>query len=199
MTFTDIPQGASVFIDANTLIYHLAPDPDFRPACQDLLERCARQELAGFTSAHLVSNVAHRIMTLEAMDRFGWPTAGIGRRLLRHPENLRLLTRFRQAVDEIPGFGIQVLPVTMRLVSAASAARRLDRHRGRRERHSGWGFNPPFALAVGRGSRSPSVTNRDVSNEAKPEHDRDARPFLVYRSPAPRCGRIHKQRPQLDC
>jgi predicted nucleic acid-binding protein len=121
MTFKDIPQGASVFIDANTLIYHLGPDPDFRPACQDLLERCARQELAGFTSAHVVSNVAHRIMTLEAMDRFGWPAAGIGRRLLRHPENLRLLTRFRQAVDEIPGFGIEVLPITMRLVSAAAA------------------------------------------------------------------------------
>jgi len=121
MRFDDIPQGASVFIDANTLIYHLGPDPDFRPACQYLLERIARQDLAGFTSAHVVSNVAHRIMTLEAINRFGWPAAGIGRRLLRHPDDVRQLTTFRQAIDEIPGFGIQVLPITMRLVSAAAA------------------------------------------------------------------------------
>jgi len=121
MTFKDIPHGTSVFIDANTLIYHLGPDPDFRPACQDLLERCARQELVGFTSAHVASNVAHRIMILEAMDRFGWPAAGIGRRLLRHPDDLRQLTRFRQVVEEIPGLGIQVLPITMGHVSAAAA------------------------------------------------------------------------------
>jgi predicted nucleic acid-binding protein len=31
------------------------------------------------------------------------------------------LTRFRQAVDEIPAFGIQVLPFTAGLVSAAAA------------------------------------------------------------------------------
>jgi len=121
MTFEDIPPRASVFIDANTLVYHIGPDPEFRPACQGLLERCARQELAGFTSAHVVSNVAHRVMTLEAIDRFGWPAAGIGRRLLRHPDNLRQLTRFRQIVEDIPGFGIQVLPITMPLVSAAAA------------------------------------------------------------------------------
>lgn len=121
MTFEDIPHGASVFIDANTLIYHFGPDPDFRHACQALLERCARHKLAGYTSAHVVSNVAHRIVTLEAMDRFGWPAAGIARSLLRHPDKLRELTRFRQAVEEIRGFGIEVLPLTMRLVSAAAA------------------------------------------------------------------------------
>jgi predicted nucleic acid-binding protein len=121
MRFEDIPPGASVFIDANTLIYHFGPDPDFRPACQALLERFASQDLVGFTSAHVVSNVAHRVMTLEAIDRFGWPAAGVARRLLRHPDNLRQLTRFRQLVDEIPGFGIQVLPITMPLVSAAAA------------------------------------------------------------------------------
>jgi predicted nucleic acid-binding protein len=121
MTFPEIPAGASVFVDANTLVYHFVPEPGLGPACRGLLERFARQELAGFTSAHVVSNVVHRIMTLEAIDRFGWPAAGIGRRLLRHPDNLRQLTRFRQIVEEIPGFGIRVLPITMPLVCAAAA------------------------------------------------------------------------------
>ena len=67
MTFTDIPAGASVFVDANTLVYHFVPEPGLGPACRDLLERFGRRELVGFTSAHVVSNVAHRMMTLEAM------------------------------------------------------------------------------------------------------------------------------------
>jgi len=108
-------------LDANVFVYHFAPHPVLQLSCQELLERFARQELAGYTSAHVVSNVAHRIMTLEAIDRFGWPTAGIAQRLLRHPDDVRRLTRFRQVVDEIPGFGIQVLPLTVRLVSAAAA------------------------------------------------------------------------------
>jgi predicted nucleic acid-binding protein len=120
MTFTDIPPGESVFVDANTLVYHFVPDPDFGPPCRDLLERFGRRQLIGFTSAHVVTNVAHRLMTLEAISRFGWPAAGIARRMQRHPDDVRRLTRFRQALDEIPGFGIQVLPITLPLVSAAA-------------------------------------------------------------------------------
>lgn len=45
----------------------------------------------------------------------------IPQRLQRHPDQLRQLTRFREAVDEIPAFGIQVLPITAALVSTAAA------------------------------------------------------------------------------
>jgi predicted nucleic acid-binding protein len=121
MTFADIPAGAAVFVDANTLVYHFVPEPRLGAACRDLLERFARQELLGFTSAHVVSNVGHRLMTLEAADRFGWPIAGIAQRLQWHSDQIRQLTRFGQAVDEIPAFGIQILPITAGLVSAAAA------------------------------------------------------------------------------
>ena len=121
MTFADIPPGASVFVDANTLVYHFLPEPRLGAACADLLERFWRQELVGFTSAHVLSNVAHRIMTLEAIERFGWPTSGIAQRLQRHADEVRQLTRFRQAIDEVAAFGIQVLPITATQVSAAAA------------------------------------------------------------------------------
>ena len=121
LTLAEIRAGAGVFLDANVFVYHFAPHPVLQPSCQQLLERCATEEVMGYTSAHVASNVAHRIMTLEAVDRFGWPTAAIGRRLLRHPDDVRRLTRFRQVVDAIPGLGVQVLPITMRLVSAAAA------------------------------------------------------------------------------
>ncbi len=54
---------------------------------------------AGFTSAHVVTNVAHRIMTLEAVARFGWPTGGIAQRLQRHPGGAVPLMPPRRAVS----------------------------------------------------------------------------------------------------
>ncbi len=121
LTFADIPAGATVFLDANVLVYHFAPHPVLQPRCQELVERCSTGDLRGYTSAHVVSNVAHRLMAFEAIQRFGLPAAGVTRRLLRHPDDVRQLTQFRQVVDEIPAFGIQVLPITMPLVSAAAA------------------------------------------------------------------------------
>ena len=84
------------------------------------MERIARREIFGVTSTHAVSDVAHRVMTMEAMAKYGWPVAGIGRRLRRHPVDVQSLSRFRQAVEEIPQFGIQVVPVSQPLISAAT-------------------------------------------------------------------------------
>ena len=75
MTFADLPAGASVFVDANTLVYHFQPHPVLGAACTDLVERIERQELTGFTSTHVLSEVAHRLMTLEACLLFSWPFA----------------------------------------------------------------------------------------------------------------------------
>ena len=121
MTFADIPPGASVFVDANTLVYHFLPEPRLGAPCADLLDRVWRQELAGFTSAHVLSEMAHRIMTLEAIAQFGWPTAGIARRLRSHPAEVRQLVRFRDAIERVARFGVRVLPITAALVSAAAA------------------------------------------------------------------------------
>lgn len=70
MTFADIPAGASVFLDANTLIYHFTAHPAFGQACTDLVERVDRREIRGFTSTHLLSELAHRMMTIEACQTF---------------------------------------------------------------------------------------------------------------------------------
>lgn len=37
MTFSDVPAGASVFIDANPFIYHFAPHPRLGNPCTELL------------------------------------------------------------------------------------------------------------------------------------------------------------------
>ncbi len=121
MTFASIPQGSRLFLDANTLVYYFTADLRFGAACLQLIDRLARQEIHGFTSAHVVSDVAHRVMTLEAMHVWGLPTKGIAAHLRQHPAEVQQLTRFRQAVDLVVPLGIQVVPLDFALVAAAAA------------------------------------------------------------------------------
>lgn len=61
MIFTDLLAGVSVFLDANTLLYHFTADAMYGAACTALVERIERQELTGFISTHVISEVAHRL------------------------------------------------------------------------------------------------------------------------------------------
>jgi len=105
------PPGESVFVDANTLVYHFVPDPVYGTACSALLIRIKRQELGGYTSTHGLSEVAHRLMTIEAIRLYSWPVPGIAQRLRKHPQEVQKLTAFRQALQEIAQFGIQVYTI----------------------------------------------------------------------------------------
>jgi len=72
-----------------------------------------------------MSEVSHQLMILEAVQLFGWPLAGITRRLQKHPAEIQKLTRFRQAIDEIPRLGIEVLPVERHLPPLAASLSQL--------------------------------------------------------------------------
>lgn len=121
MNFAAIPRGSSVFIDANTFVYDFSAHPQYGASCKQFLQRLARRELQGFTSVHVLSDLAHRAMTLEAIDQFGWPAKGIAQRLRKHPADVQKLTRFRQAIDEVSRVGIQVFPIDLPILSAATA------------------------------------------------------------------------------
>jgi predicted nucleic acid-binding protein len=120
MIFPDIPAGAAVFLDANTLVYHFSLYGVYGGPCTALLDRIEHQTLQGFTSAAVLGEMAHRLMTIEASARFGWPAQGIVNRLRRHPAEVQQLAQYRSAIDEVNLVGIQVLPVLARLVSLAA-------------------------------------------------------------------------------
>jgi predicted nucleic acid-binding protein len=126
MTFNQIPANAAVFVDANILVYYFAPDPTFGPECQILMERIAKyQEFVAYTSTHVLSELAHQLMVLEAARVFGWPLAGITRRLRQHPAEVARLSAFRQAIDEVPRLGIEVLAVEPHIPPLAAALSQL--------------------------------------------------------------------------
>jgi predicted nucleic acid-binding protein len=119
--FTAIPNGTALFVDANPFVYHFAPGPRSAAVCRQLLERVAQREVTAFTSMHVLSDVAHRLMTLEAMRRFGWAPTGIANRLRRHPAEVQALTAYRQALTDIVSFGVHVLAPSPPLILSATA------------------------------------------------------------------------------
>jgi predicted nucleic acid-binding protein len=111
MIYADLPAGAAVFLDASVLIHHFEPNALYGPPATEFLERIENQEIIGVTTTHILSEVAHRLMTIEAMQTFGWKSAGVALRLRNHPAQVRALKRFRQAVQEIPLFGVRILTI----------------------------------------------------------------------------------------
>src|SRR6516162_2930733 len=111
MIYADLPAGATVFLDASVFIHHFEPNAAFGPAATDFLERIENQEIHGVTATHIISEVAHRLMTIEAMQAFGWKSAGIALRLRNHPTQVQTLKRFRQAIQEILLFNLRILTI----------------------------------------------------------------------------------------
>src|SRR5262245_56061729 len=99
MTFDDLLVDDAVFVDANFFTYHVQPHPQFGPACTQLLQRIENQELQGFTSLQVLGETAHRLMTIEAHQTWGWPIAGIGNRLRSNPLEVKKLSIFRRSVE----------------------------------------------------------------------------------------------------
>ncbi len=121
MTFLDIPAGSTLFVDSNVLVYHFGPHPVLQAPCQQLLERISRGEIGGVTSAAVLSDLAHRLMTIEAAGKYGWPMTGIAARLKQRTAEIQLLVDFRTSVQEVANFGLQVVSVEFSHVLSAAA------------------------------------------------------------------------------
>jgi predicted nucleic acid-binding protein len=101
MTFAHLAAGDSVFVDANTLTYHFEPHARWGSACTQLLQQIDNQRLIGYTSSHVISELSHRLMTIEAHKVLGWPIAGIGNHLRTNPIEVRKLGLFRTSVEKL--------------------------------------------------------------------------------------------------
>jgi predicted nucleic acid-binding protein len=121
MTFADLATGDALFVDANTLIHLFQPHPLFGPVCQQLIQGIDNRDLLGFTSTHVVSEVCHRLMTVEANRALGWPITGIGNRLRTNPHQVQNLSLFRRAVEQIAQSRLQIQTVAPAMLVAAVA------------------------------------------------------------------------------
>src|SRR6516164_7749302 len=121
MTFANIPPGSAIFLDANILVYHLTAHPTLGQVCTKLVRDIEQKIIVGYCSTHVLTEVAHRIMLIEASRKLGWPLAGSLKRLKKRPQEISKLSDFRLAIQQIPKTGIQLLTIAPDLIDAAAA------------------------------------------------------------------------------
>lgn len=120
MKLEEVGLGQAVFVDANVFVYHLTGRSR---ACRDLLSRCEAGEVQGLTGAHVVLEVLHRLMMLEAVQRALVSPGNVARRLKERPEVVRVLGEYARHASRIPNMGIRILPVDGDLIRASHEVR----------------------------------------------------------------------------
>lgn len=106
----EVPAGVRVFVDAAVFIYHFGGES---AQCRRFLNRCARGEVVGLTSVIVFLEATHRLMMTEAVRRGYATEGGVVRKLGRRPDAIQCLHEYREQVECIPRWGIQVLPVDL--------------------------------------------------------------------------------------
>ena len=106
-----VPSGRHLFIDANIFIYHFTQSP-LTAACTAFLQRVEAGEILGSTSVVTLTEVAHRLMLLEAIRTFGLAPRTAVKYLKEHPPLVTQLTQYRIATAAIAAFNVTVVPVT---------------------------------------------------------------------------------------
>jgi predicted nucleic acid-binding protein len=120
MKLEALPHGARIFVDANILIYHFA---GISVECRAFLQRCESRQIEAFTGVHILLEVTHRLMVLEALHK-GLITGGQPARKLREqPEIIKGLREYKQSVQQIPRMRIRVRTITTAMVRASEAIR----------------------------------------------------------------------------
>jgi predicted nucleic acid-binding protein len=66
MKLEDLRGGARVLVDASILIYHFS---GISLECRAFLQRCESQQVEAFTGVHILLEVTHRLMVLEALQK----------------------------------------------------------------------------------------------------------------------------------
>jgi predicted nucleic acid-binding protein len=120
MTFADLAANDDIFLDANTLVYHFASHQVFGPAANQLMTRIENQQLGGYTSTHILTEAAHRLIMIEAANLPGWKATKVKLRLQQQPSMLQTLTEFRKAVETVLQSRIQTLAIAPALVLSAA-------------------------------------------------------------------------------
>ena len=123
MTLAELRDGDCVFIDANIFIYHFGGRS---LGCKDVLERCARRELLGYTSTTVLAEVLHRRMVAEALAKGLVTVRTAVKKLGETPGLVKQLTQYQEDVDKIPQMNLAVLPLTRAIVAASAEVQKSE-------------------------------------------------------------------------
>lgn len=110
---TDIPNGATVMLDANVLVYALTPQAQLHAACRDLLERWARGSMSLFANVSVTADVLHRAIVLEVLGQGQAQRAADAVALIKQgPDLVAQLTRYRTILRDLRQARVGILSLT---------------------------------------------------------------------------------------
>lgn len=121
MTFADLVANDVVFVDANTLVYHFTAHPKFGPSASQLVARIEKQQIVAYSSTHVLSEVGHALMMIEAATLPGWKPTKVKRQLHQQPSALQNLTVFRRAVETVLQSRVQLITIAPALIGSAAS------------------------------------------------------------------------------
>ena len=120
MRLDQLPSGERVFVAANIFIYHFSR---LSAECRTFFARCETRQVKAFTGAHIVLEVAHRLMVLEALHK-GLISGGQPvKKLKKHPEIIRSLEDYNTSVQQIPRMGIKIRSLTPPIIKESERIR----------------------------------------------------------------------------
>ncbi|MEK6679882.1 MAG: PIN domain-containing protein [Nitrospirota bacterium] len=123
MKFDELKKGESIFIDANIFIYHFGGQSD---ECKEILIKCAKGDLKGYTLTSILAEVLHRLMIAEAIEKGYISGRNPVRELKANPEIIKKLSSYIRSVDKINEMNIQIIGLTKELISESGKIRRLE-------------------------------------------------------------------------
>jgi|AntAceMinimDraft_17_1070374.scaffolds.fasta_scaffold03693_8 predicted nucleic acid-binding protein len=106
---TELPAGQTVFIDANIFIYHFT---GLSQECSRFLERCERGDLWGITAVHVLLEVLHRLMMIEAVTKKLVTPGNVAKKLRTRPNVVKQLADYQTQTEAILEMGIEVVGLT---------------------------------------------------------------------------------------
>ena len=119
----ELSSEQTVFVDANIFIYHFT---GLSQECSDFLARCERGELWGATGIHILLEVLHRLMMVEAVTK-GLVTPGnVAKKLREKPNVVEQLVDYQLQTEAIFKMGIDVAGLTPDYLKRSSLYRRRD-------------------------------------------------------------------------
>jgi len=105
----ELPAGQTVFLDANIFIYHFT---GLSQECSIFLERCERGGLWGVTAVHILLEVLHRLMMVEAVTKKLVTSGNVARKLRKRPNVVKQLADCQTQTEAILEMGIEVVDLT---------------------------------------------------------------------------------------
>ena len=93
------------------------------PQCTGLLSRCEGGQVRGITGVHILAEVAHRLMTIEAVRKGLVAPGNVAAKLRARPEVVRTLIEYQTNLDTLLAIAIQDLTLGPDDLVASAAIR----------------------------------------------------------------------------